>query len=211
MAGVIYIKKVSFFLLKKISKIFHYEKRSRIFNYFKFIYSTFISLYFRDCGKNFFVSYPSYFMGLKYMSFGDNFNSLNRLRIECWDKYLNQSFYPEVIIGNNVTINFNVHIGCINKIKIGNNVLIGSNVFITDHSHGNITIEEVNVYPKSRNLFSKGGVVIEDNVWIGENVSILPNVTIGKGSIIGANSVVTKSFPINSVIAGVPAKLIKQL
>lgn len=45
-----------------------------------------------------------------------------------------------------------------------------------------------------RPLFSKGEVIIEDNVWIGEGVAVMPNVTIGKNSIIGANSVVTKSI-----------------
>jgi acetyltransferase-like isoleucine patch superfamily enzyme len=54
-------------------------------------------------------------------------------------------------------------------------------------------------------------VIIEDNVWIGEGAAIMPNVTIGSNSIIGANSVVTHSFPSNSVIGGIPAKLIKTL
>ena len=60
-------------------------------------------------------------------------------------------------------------------------------------------------------MVSKGPVIIEDNVWIGEGVCVLPNVTIGRNSIVGANSVVTKSFSENSVIAGNPAKLIKVL
>ena len=63
--------------------------------------------------------------------------------------------------------------------------------------------------PSLRPLFSKGEVVIEDNVWVGEGVVILPGVSIGQNSVIGANSVVTKSFPKNSVIGGNPARLIK--
>ena len=52
-------------------------------------------------------------------------------------------------------------------------------------------------------------VVIEDDVWCGANVTILKGVTIGRGSVIAAGAVVTKSFPPYSIIAGVPAKLIK--
>jgi acetyltransferase-like isoleucine patch superfamily enzyme len=46
---------------------------------------------------------------------------------------------------------------------------------------------------------------------LGESVVVLPNVTIGENSIVGANSVVTKSIPKNSVVAGNPAKIIKEL
>lgn len=65
--------------------------------------------------------------------------------------------------------------------------------------------------PGDISLYSKGPVIIGDNVWVGAGSCILPNVTIGNNCIIGANSVVTKSFPDNCVIAGNPAKIIKQL
>ena len=71
--------------------------------------------------------------------------------------------------------------------------------------------ERIAIIPNKRNLISKGPVKIENNVWIGEGACILPNVTIGANSIVGANSVVTKSFPTNSIIGGVPAKLIKEI
>ena len=54
-------------------------------------------------------------------------------------------------------------------------------------------------------------VVIEDNVWIGERSTILKGVTIGRGSIVGCASVVTKSVPPYSVVAGNPAKVVKRL
>nr|WP_304437690.1 DapH/DapD/GlmU-related protein [Frigoribacterium sp. Leaf44] len=49
-------------------------------------------------------------------------------------------------------------------------------------------------------------VTIEDGCWIGANVTILPGVTLGRGSVVGAGSVVTKSYPPNSKLAGSPAR-----
>lgn len=54
------------------------------------------------------------------------------------------------------------------------------------------------------------GIRIADNCWIGSKVTILDGVTIGQGSVIAAGAVVTKSFPENSIIGGVPAKMIKR-
>jgi NDP-sugar pyrophosphorylase family protein len=145
----------------------------------------------------------------QYISIGDGFTSMYNLRLEAWDAYRQQRFLPEILIGNNVIVNTDVHIGCINRIVIGDNVLIASRVYISDHSHGNIDVSELEIPPTARDLVSKGPVIIEDNVWIGEGVCIMPGVTIGKNSIIGANAVVTKSIPQNAIAAGVPAKVIR--
>ena len=145
------------------------------------------------------------------MTIGEKFGTLERLRIECWDEFAGTKFKPNLTIGNNVNMNFDIHIGCINKVSIGNNVLFASNIYITDHQHGHIDKRDLGINPAKRPLSTNGPVIIEDNVWIGENVAILPNVTIGESCIIGANSVVTKSFPKYSVLAGVPAKLLKSL
>ncbi len=56
---------------------------------------------------------------------------------------------------------------------------------------------------------SKGAVIIKDNVWVGEGVAILSGVTIGENAIIATNAVVTKDVPANSVVGGIPAKIIK--
>ncbi len=148
--------------------------------------------------------------GAKYISIGDHFMALRHFRIEAIDEYeySNQYFSPQILIGNNVSIQDFCHIGCINKIEIGNDVMIASKVFITDHFHGNISEQDLNIPPIKRSLSSKP-VKIGNKVWIGDNVSILPGVSLGNNIIIGANAVVTHSFPDNCVIAGCPAKIIK--
>jgi acetyltransferase-like isoleucine patch superfamily enzyme len=163
----------------------------------------------KNVGSNFRIGFPTRAIGLKYVSIGDNFQALYNLRIEAWDKHNNNTYSPYISIGNNVSINSDVHIGAINSVIIGNNVLLASRIYISDHSHGNTDLESLKLKPSHRKLYSKGPVIVEDNVWIGEGVCIMPGVTIGKNSIIGANSVVTKSFPPFSIIAGIPAKLLK--
>lgn len=153
---------------------------------------------------------PFTVLGHKYIKYKSLF-SLPGLRLECIDSYREQRFSPEIILGENVYLNYRCHIGVINKIIIGDNVLIGSNVLITDHSHGYNDGRDTHIAPQNRMLYSKGPVIIEDNVWVCENVSILPGVTIGRNSIIGANSVVTKSIPPYCIASGNPAKVIREI
>ena len=132
-------------------------------------------------------------------------------RIEAWTRYENQTFNPEIIIGNEVRINSTCHIGAINHIEIGDSCLLGSHVMIIDHSHGNNTKEELAIHPSDRELFSKGEIVIGDHCWLCENAVILPGVHIGAGTTIGANAVVTHDIPGNCVAAGNPAKVVKEI
>lgn len=149
--------------------------------------------------------------GEKYITIGNNTRIKPGLVMESIDNHNGFEFHPEILIGNNVSVNYHAHIASVNKVQIGDNVLIGSKVFIADHSHGEASSEALLLPPSKRKLYSKGTVIIEDNVWIGENCAILPGVTIGQNSIIGANSVVTKSIPPNCVAAGNPARLIKTI
>ncbi len=146
-----------------------------------------------------------------FIEIGNNFYAMERFTIEAWQYYNNQVFKPSIKIGNNVRFNTDIHIGAIKSITIGDDCLFASRIYITDHNHGDTTDGMISLTPIERPLICKGSVVIENNVWVGEGVVIMPNVTIGKNSIIAANSVVTKSIPENSVAAGVPARVIKNL
>ena len=159
-----------------------------------------------QCGKcN--VEGIDFLSGGRYICIGRQFNSLKGLRLECIPQ---EGQMPQLIIGNNVNFNSRVHIGVINRVEIGNNVLLGSNVLITDHSHGQTDWQSLQTPPRLRSLYSKGPVVIEDDVWIGENACILPGVHIGKGAVVGAGAIVTHDVAASSVVAGTPAKVISQ-
>lgn len=170
-----------------------------------------IKYQFKKIGTDSYIPSPRRIFNPQYISIGNNFSCLNDTRIEAISEYYGEAFNPMISIGNNVNMSANCHIGCIDKIIIGDNVLIASRVYISDHNHGFIDERDVNVAPALRPLSSRGAVIIERNVWIGEGVSILPGVVVGENSIIGANSVVTRSVPKNSVVAGIPAKVIRSL
>ena len=97
--------------------------------------------------------------------------------------------------------NSNVKIRCKNNIKIGQNVAISHDVTIMDSDAHNIKYEGYQMTKQ---------IIIGNNVWIGSRALILKGVNIGNGAIIAAGSVVTKDVPMNSMVAGIPARVIKE-
>jgi len=107
--------------------------------------------------------------------------------------------------GNKLSINTGALIDGRGGITIGEGVMIGPNTVIVSSSH---QFERVDMPMTSLDHVMQP-VVIADDVWIGANVSVTGGVKIGKGSIIAAGAAVTKDVPEYKIVAGVPAKVIK--
>ena len=111
-----------------------------------------------------------------------------------------------VTIGNNSAVGAYSFLGGQGGITIGNNVIMGPKVNIFSENHGFDDLSlPIRLQPTTRK-----GVVIDDNCWIGANSTILDGVHIGQGCVIAASSVVTKDLPVNSIAAGIPARVIRQ-
>lgn len=107
---------------------------------------------------------------------------------------------------------------CAEKIEIGSDVLISWGCTIVDHnSHAtDWTSRKNDVVAWAQGKKDWSGVKINpvkisDRVWIGFNVIILKGVTIGEGAIVGAGSVVTKDVPPYTIVAGNPARIIREI
>lgn len=148
----------------------------------------------------------------------------NRNRIKIGDNsLLKGSLYVtsngSIEIGDHFYLGANSFIGAEKNVCIGSCVIISNDVRIYDNNNHPTS-------PEARKRMSLEGfgsdnwawhhaasapVVIEDNVWIGQYCSILKGVTIGKGSVVATRAVVTKDVPPYTIVAGNPAKVVKQL
>ena len=106
-------------------------------------------------------------------------------------------------VGKNVFINMGCKFQDQGGIFIGDGVLIGHNVVLATLNHAKS--------PCDRSTMLPAPIHIGKNVWIGANATVLPGVTIGDGAIVAAGAVVNRDVPENTVVGGVPAKVIKHL
>ncbi|MFZ5502753.1 MAG: acyltransferase [Pseudomonadota bacterium] len=123
----------------------------------------------------------------------------------------------QVLIGDRTFIGIS-SIVCAEKIEIGNDVLISWGCTIVDHnSHATDWTSRKNdvvAWGQGKKDWSSvtiKPVKISDRVWIGLNAIILKGVTIGEGAIVGAGSVVTKDVPPYTIVAGNPARIIREI
>lgn len=111
----------------------------------------------------------------------------------------------KVSIGDRSGIGINARLD--GPVRIGKNVMMGPEVMVYAHGHEFSDISKPMI---DQGLTEGDEVVIEDDVWIGARAILLPGVTVGTGSVVAAASVVTKSVPSFSVVAGNPARVVKK-
>ena len=130
---------------------------------------------------------------------GDNvriWSNINRTKI-----FVEKSAILKV--GSNSRIN-GAHISVSTEVLIGNNVRIAPYVLIMDDDYHQVS-------DHFSGTGKKKPIIIEDDVWLASNAKILKGVRIGKGSVVATGAVVTKDVPPYTVVAGVPAKVIKKI
>lgn len=192
-----------FWNLMRGCKLFFYGKNPRFailgshvkfFNASKIQFGKYLKL-----GDNVYVSA----LGKQGVSFGDNVGIGAFSRVVVSTTFDNPGEF--IKLGNNVGIGEFAYLGGAGGLKIGDDCIVGQ--YFSCHPENHIT-ENIDEAIRHQGVTRKG-INIGRNCWIGSKVTILDGVTIGEGCIIAAGAVVTQSFPENSVIAGVPAKLIK--
>ncbi|MGT2846762.1 DapH/DapD/GlmU-related protein [Streptococcus massiliensis] len=182
------------------------KKKIRVF--FSFMNNPILFLVFLKQGvKKIIIGKRTQINSFKYFNISNNLSIGNDCRFTFIEEFGGCHYNPLLIIKENVSMCNRCSILCADTVQIGKDTLIASDVLITSENHG-VDLSLKASY-RDQPLIVKG-VQIGDNCWIGEKVTILPGVSLGDNTIVGAHSVVTKSFPKNSMIAGIPAVMIKR-
>ena len=106
-------------------------------------------------------------------------------------------------VGKRVFINMGCKFQDQGGIVIGDDTLIGHNVVLATLNH--------EMSPEDRGTMIPAPIHIGSRVWIGANATVLPGVTVGDGAVIAAGAVVTKDVPRNTVVGGIPARVIRTI
>jgi len=110
-----------------------------------------------------------------------------------------------LLVGEGCALNTPLHLNASAPIRIGNRVGIGHHVVIITDTH-NMGDASCRVGDRLSRPVS-----VEDGAWIAARVTVLPGVTIGRGSVVAAGAVVTRDVPPNCLVAGVPARVLREL
>ena len=137
-------------------------------------------------------------IGHSFTAFGE---SHARVEIGVWGRAAGEG---KVIMGNACLMSPGSRISASDEITIGDGVMLANGAYITDSDwHGLYDRIDRNTGPQP--------VRLEDNVWIGDHAKVLKGVTVGANSVVAAGAVVTRDVPPNVVVAGNPAKIVKEL
>jgi acetyltransferase-like isoleucine patch superfamily enzyme len=160
----------------------------------------------KNLGKDSIIYFPRKITNKDRIFIGDRFRMGKMGLITPVIKYGSQFFSPNIMIGDDVYFGGFAQIHCAEEIKIDNGCVFSEYVYISDITHG--FDPDAGLIIK-QNLATKK-IHIGAHTFVGYGSSILPGVNLGEHCIVGTNSVVTKSFPAYSMLAGSPAKIIKK-
>lgn len=110
-----------------------------------------------------------------------------------------------IILGDQAYLNFSCTILDGNQVRIGSHAMVGPNVQFYTAAH------ELLAEPRNQGWEVAKPIEIKDNVWIGGSAILLPGVTVGLNAVVGAGAVVTRDVPANTVVAGNPARVIREI
>jgi len=158
-------------------------------------------------GKNVTIDHNTIIDGFaaQKLYFGDNVKIGDHSLVTCTSHL--SKYGKGLKIGNNSAVGRFTEFGAAGGIEIGNDVIMGA--YISMHS------ENHNYSDPSRLIREQGvtsiGIKIGDNVWVGAKVTFLDGCIVGNNSVVAAGAVVNGQYPDNSIIGGVPAKILKKL
>ena len=158
-------------------------------------------LFYGKVGKKSYLGKPLFIERKKSLFIGNRVRIYPGLLVEAPDKESIINFVNDISVGQNLHI-----VSYRDRLDIGDGTTISGNVFISNVDHGN---ESINVSALKQNLH-KHKTKIGRNCFIGYGAVILPGTILGDNCIVGANAVVKGNYPENSMIVGVPGKIIKK-
>jgi len=140
-----------------------------------------------------------------HIRIGDNLHVVTapdrRVSLSTWQV---DEYEGHINLGDNCLLCPGVRMDSGSSITAGNNCMFAAGSYVTDADWHDI-------YDRTRSVGQTSPVILADNVWVGDGATICKGVKIGENSIIGAGAIVTSEVPANSVAAGNPAKVVKQL
>lgn len=160
-------------------------------------------------GRDVRLHFPRRLHGRRYLHVGNGVRIGSHSWIEAVQEYQSIRYQPKITIADDCCIGGHCQITAVESVRLGPGCLLSEQVFISDHTHDTFA-------PSSRPLSEQplralGPVEIGPRCFIGIRAVIMPGVRLGEGCVVGANSVVTRSFPAGTVLAGAPARAIRTL
>jgi acetyltransferase-like isoleucine patch superfamily enzyme len=162
---------------------------------------------FGSFGRRTVLRHPKLLSNAGSMRIGDRTSIGALAHIELIREYAGVRFFPKIDIGSDVYIGPNLYIVCVGALTIGDGAVLSEYVYLHDSNHG--FDPECGPIMQQR-LVHGGDITIGRDCFLGFRAAILPGVKLGDHCVVAMGAVVTKSFPPYSMVAGVPAVLIKK-